>query len=285
MFIKARIVKPYPFPHPPLIPVVLTFTAIVIIHHYHSKTANLINHVASGNVFTRQQSFRHKCLPHILYDKPVKTGSTAVTYAIREYLESRGARDRKCKTVDCIRRAEEMCNSTTPAKGMHSIIGHFKATDGNIIQCLRKKGFYSVTSIREPASRWASAWKFNRVRQGSHYGIPWNLTFVEFKKRLPPCILYHYYDGLGGECDAPSSVQARLENIVARHDEVVDLYDEPIGVLHKKIAKFVNRENESGSPDERYSETRDKEMKEEYMLYDRLRKLRLKLPDPRRFPC
>lgn len=226
------------------------------------------------------------CLPHIVFDKPVKTGSTAVTFAIRSYIQTRNEPDRKCTKQGCIDYAEQLCNGTYPEKDMFSLIGHLKGTDGRVTRCLREKGYYSVTSIRDPVARWTSAFLFNRHLKSNHYGIPHTLSFSDFMDLLPRCMLYHYYDNLGGECNATSSVQERLENIVARHDEVIDLYDEPVGVLHKRIARYVNDENVSSKPKDEFREPFNKHvLDEEYMLYNRLREIRLRKPNPARMPC
>lgn len=229
------------------------------------------------------------CLKHVLYDKPVKTGSTAISIAIRDFLALRGEKDKACAgkgPLSCVERAKSICNGTVEEKDEFSILGHLRFGGRELAECLRPK-FYVVTSVREPYQRRKSAYLWNRTLNGTHFDIPHTASFKEFMNRMPRCQLHHYYDGRGWSCDTDMSLEDRIEDIVSRVDEVIDVYDDPAGPLHKLIAGFLRRENESIKLDEKdYVQDFDRDtLKEEQMLYDRLRAKRLEPPNMNRLLC
>lgn len=75
---------------------------------------------------------------------------------------------------------------------MH-LLGHLTVRDG-LTECLKEKGYYAVTSIREPARRWTSAFLYNRMLKGGHYQIPWTKSFSYVMEHFPDCALFKYYD-------------------------------------------------------------------------------------------
>lgn len=228
------------------------------------------------------------CLPYLFYDKPIKTGSTAVTYALREYIMARGGRHRRCSYDACTPRALAVCNGT--AEPEH-LIGHIRGKEGQV-ECMKSHGYYAITSVRDPLERWTSAYLFNKMMKGSHYGIPYQESFATFMERYPDCTLYHYYDQLGAKCQhGKIGWRERLKNIVERYDEVIDLYDEDTsngGVLFNKIKKYLSQENVSKKPkSDSYVEEFDKSRLEpEQALYDALQaKRREGSTDGSRVPC
>ena len=230
-----------------------------------------------------------KCLKHILYDKPVKTGSTAIMFAIREFLKETGQTDIPCGSAGpftCVTRAQTVCNGTYEVSDYFSIIGHFQYGGKELVQCLRPY-YYIVTSIREPYQRRKSAYLWNRTLNGTHFSIPHTAPFSEFMNRLPRCQLYHYYDGRGMDCDVGVPLEERIKDIIDRVDEVIDVYDEAVGPLHKLINGYMARENESIKlKEDEFVEEFDRDtLKEEQMLYDSLREKRIKAPDANRLPC
>ena len=231
-----------------------------------------------------------KCFKHILYDKPVKTGSTAISFAIREYLTAMGETDRACGNkgdFSCIHRAKAICNGTVPESEYYSVLGHLKGAGRELVDCLRSS-HYVVTSVREPYERRKSAYLWNRTLNGTHFSIPHTAPFKEFMNRMPRCQLYDYYDGKGSHCNPKFPLEQRVQDIIDRVDEVIDLYDgTPVGPLHKLVARYIGRENESIKiKEESYVEDFDRDtLKEEQILYDRLREKRLKPPNPDRLLC
>lgn len=235
----------------------------------------------------REKFFGRKCLPYVFYDKPIKTGSTAVTYAIREYIEKTGSINQRCASTMCTPRAESICNGTF--NPVH-LLGHIDGRAG-LSECLQQKGYYAITSIRDPLDRWRSTFLFNRQMRGKQYGIPWNASFEYFLEKFPDCTLYHYYDQMNLRCDeAPISWEERLKQIVDRYDEVIDLYADDGGaggIMFERIKKFLRNKNVS----ERDQGVKDSQaqamarMIPEQRLYDELAKRRLRGTRPERFPC
>lgn len=231
-----------------------------------------------------------KCLQHILYDKAIKTGSTAITFAIREYIASIGEPEHVCGNngdFSCVNRAKAICNGSVPESDYYSLLGHQKGAGRELMDCLRPS-HYIVTSIRDPYQRRKSAYLWNRTVNGSHFAIPHTAPFREFMNLMPRCQLHHYYDGKGNQCDPKYPLEQRVRDIVERVDEVIDLYDStPVGPLHKFIARYIGRENESIKiKEDTYIDDFDREtLKEEQMLYDRLREKRVQPPNPDRLLC
>lgn len=225
------------------------------------------------------------CLPYIFYDKPIKTGSTAVTFAVRSYILSRGGKHRRCSYEVCTPRAEEVCKGTGT---FEHLIGHVKGREG-LVECMKTRGYYAMTSVRDPLERWRSAFSFNKMMKGTHYGIPWEDDFAAFMEKYPDCTLYHYYDQLGLICDkAKVEWQERLRRIVTRYDEVVDLYDKDEdkgGILYQKVRKYIAKANVSKKTKEEADDFDRSRLVPEQALYDALRAKRLEKPDENRMPC
>ena len=226
-----------------------------------------------------------KCLPYIFYDKPIKTGSTAVTYALRSYIISRGGLHRRCSYEACTPRAEAVCNGTGR---FEHLIGHVKGREG-LVECMKTRGYYALTSVRDPLERWRSAFAFNKMMQGSHYGIPWEEDFASFMQKYPDCTLFHYYDQLGSVCrKGKVEWQERMRRIVARYDEVIDLYDddeEKGGWMYHKVKKYISEENVSRKTREEVEGFDRSRLVPEQTLYDALRAKRGQSGDKDRVPC
>lgn len=117
-----------------------------------------------------------------------------------------------------------------------------------------------VTSVRDPLERWESAFLFNKKKKQKHYRIPHQLPYKFFMEGFPACSLYQYYDGTDSKCSEKVSVGERMKPIVARYDEIIDLYEEgkPRGQLHEIIAKYLRELNRSPRPGEDFREAFDK---------------------------
>lgn len=211
------------------------------------------------------------CRELIVYDKPVKTGSTAVRDALVKYLEKRGAEWVECTFDACNAAAEKMVAGET---GKKNLVEHMQGADG-VIERLGAVGYYKVTSIRDPRSRWESAYRYNKAQKARHYGIEPDVSYAEFMRRMPPCSLYDFYDKLGGGCEG--DLDGRIAKIVKRYDEVIDLYEEEVkGQLHVRLAPFISVSNKSPeySSDGEFDEGR---LVNETRLYEALKRRRLEL--------
>lgn len=239
----------------------------------------------------RSKYFGRTCLPYIFYDKPVKTGSTAVTFAIREYIEQTGSMNQKCSYTLCTPRGKAVCNGSL--EPMH-LIGHIHG-GANLTRCLKERGYYSVTSIREPLERWKSSFLYNRQQKGNHYGILWNVSYSEFMSEHPDCSMYKYYDQMSRYCDrAELSWEERLKRIVEVYDEVIELDQEDGvgGVLFERIREYLEKRNVSVGnskvstvSDLTSGEYNESRLIPERRLYDALREHGRKGGDANRFPC
>lgn len=211
------------------------------------------------------------CLKYIVYDKPVKTGSSAVTSAIRSYLETLGQTADRCTKDECTEMAQAICAGKQKPR---ALIGHMFGEDG-LLECLRKQGYYVVTSIREPLARWESAYLFNKKKESTHYGISYEEGYKFFMEKFPACSLYQYYDSSDPRCRLGTPVEGRIKPIVARYDEIIDLYDDgkPRGQLYEIIAKYIRELNRSPRPGEEFREGFDKtRLDNETKLYTALKK-------------
>lgn len=234
----------------------------------------------------KEEEDPENCLQHLFYDKPIKTGSTAVTYALREYIQSRGGLHRRCSYDACSLRADAVCNGES--KPEH-LIGHIKGKDG-LVECMKERGYYALTSVRDPLERWKSAFLFNKMMKGTHYNIPWQENFTTFMERYPDCTLYHYYDRMSAMCKRGKLPwRERLKKIVGRYDEVIDLYDDEKngGRLFQKIRKYIKQENVSRKPknDSYVEEFNRARLEPEQALYDALKAKRDESPATSRVPC
>lgn len=162
------------------------------------------------------------CKPFLVYDKPPKTGSSALTQALKGMLRRRLAwRDPNiavCDRVQCAALMDRVCEG---AERVH-MLQHVNGRTGRI-ECLKKKGYYAVTSVREPGERWRSAFRYNRMVKGNHFGVPWNETYQTFMQHVPRCKMLWYYDGLDEECTDESLVDDRIQSIVMRYDEIIEM--------------------------------------------------------------
>lgn len=182
------------------------------------------------------------CQPYILYYKPPKTGSTAVTDAARAYVGSRGHSDYRCGMDSCGPYAEGVCVGRLERR---MLLGHL-SSNYSVVDCLKSRGYYVVTSNREPMERWRSAWRYNIQHKKTHYGIPWTVGYEEWMRRVPECVLLNYYDGKGKLCGDEKDTDDRIRKIVSMVDEVVDLYeDQHKGPLHQEIVPFLGESNVS----------------------------------------
>lgn len=227
-----------------------------------------------------------QCSRLIVYDKPFKTGSTAVSCATRRYLAKRGVRHWKCGRKECLDLGERICNGDIAER---SLLGHFLdlSSVGNgshsirTMECLKERGFYAVTSVREPKGRWRSMFLFNKQMKGTHYGISYKESYRRFLSKMPQCVLLDFYDGEGKECDG--RVEERTRKIAGRFDEVIDLFDEVNGggELRRRIAEHLVEENVSnrkkggdgmqGELDEEVLRMEEERIGKERLLYDALK--------------
>ncbi|CDF37613.1 unnamed protein product [Chondrus crispus] len=148
--------------------------------------------------------------------------------------------------------------------------------EDGLLECLRDRGYYVATSVREPRDRWESAYLFNKKKNGTHYGIPYQKGYRYFMQHFPPCALYEYYDGDSAKC-RQHPIEDRIKPIVARYDEIIDLYDdtEPRGQLARIISKYIHEKNKSPRPDDGFREPFDTaRLNNETMLYEALKRRR-----------
>ena len=222
------------------------------------------------------------CTRDLIYDKPFKTGSTAISCAARRYLAERAAQDWGCGRKECLDYGREMCEGRRQRRWL---VGHFldgaenRGESTRVMECLRAKGFYVVTSVREPAMRWRSMFLFNRMMKGSHYGVDYRESYRAFVGKVPGCNLHQFYDGRGVECNGKAEERTRA--IVGRYDEVIDLYDagDGGGELMRRIGRHVRRENVSakkgdgmeGELDEETLAAEREATGEERLLYEALK--------------
>lgn len=227
------------------------------------------------------ESPEKKCLKFFVYDKPVKTGSTAVTKALKKYLEARRETYHSCTFENCTKAAEAMCAEQMEKR---NLIEHQIGKDG-LINCLGNMGFYRITSVRAPLQRWESSYLYNQKKNGSHYGIHNSEPYSIFMNNYPTCALHHYYDNLGRHCDRGKLPPAeRTARIVERYDEVIDLYNEGgEGQMHLRLQDMMREENKSPRPDtdfrEPFNETR---MADELHLYQELKRKQKELLERKR---
>lgn len=221
---------------------------------------------------------RKACLKHIVYDKPVKTGSTAVTKALKNYLDLRGEKYFDCSFGSCTQAAKDLC-----AERMEKIhIVDHMVGDEDAVNCLGRMGYYKLTSVREPLERWESSFLYNRGKKASHYGINYEASYEEFMSKYPACSLFDYYDGLGKRCEmAPISLEERIRRIVDRYDEIIDLYHDDVqGQLHKRLREDLSEENKSSRPDHDFRVTIDRaRLGNETRLYNALKQRQKELLD------
>lgn len=220
---------------------------------------------------------REECFDFVVYDKPMKTGSTAITQGLKRVLEKRGRRSAVCKRGECLELAEGICHGEVERV---DLVQHMDGKDG-VLECLKERGYYVVTSIREPFARWESAFLYNREMKGNHYGISWRVGYGEFMRRMPGCALLGYYDGLGKRCEGEVSVEERVRRIVGRYDEVIDLDEEAGqggGVVERLIRPFLKVRNRSRRPEQGFRERFDRRrLENETVLYEALRRRRKEL--------
>lgn len=220
---------------------------------------------------TRPEGSTPGCVEYIVYDKPVKTGSTAVRDALLSYFATRGAEYVACTFENCNAAAERILSGSEPKR---NLVEHLLGQDG-LVERLGEYGYYKATSIRDPKSRWESAFRYNRAKKARHYGIGPDVSYEEFMARMPPCSLYDFYDHQGGACG--DKLEERIKKIVYRYHEIIDLYDEkPAGQLHMRLMPYLAVSNKSPETmsDGGFDESR---LENETKLYNALKKRRLEL--------
>lgn len=225
-----------------------------------------------------EDASRSICLKHIVYDKPVKTGSTAVRKALMRYFDGRGEKYFDCSFASCTQTAKDVCADRMQKMNlMDHMVG-----DEDVVNCLGRMGYYKVTSVREPLERWESSFLYNRGKKTSHYGIPYEASYEEFMSKYPACSLFDYYDGLGKRCEmSPISLEERIRRIVERYDEIIDLYHDDVqGQLHKRLQEHLSEQNKSSRPDHDFRVTFDRtRLENETRLYNALRQRQKELLD------
>lgn len=190
-------------------------------------------------------STERKCLPYLLYDKPVKTGSTAITAALENYLIATNRTYFQCKLLECGEAARKVCDGSPP----HNFILHIAIMHDDVA-CLKRRGYYSVTSVRKPKERWISAWLYLQQKNKTHYNLPVNITLEQFVGRFPNCALLHYYDRQSSICTGEvndASFVARIDLILSRFDEIIDLNEvgPAVGDVQKRIQHDIKQKNVS----------------------------------------
>lgn len=262
-----------------------------VVHGRDLSGANLTQQ--NGNSTYRTASLRDvgygenqlpatKCLSLVVYDKPMKTGSTAVTQSLKRLLASQQTNTKfaVCDRAQCQQLARAICDGR--AEPEH-LLQHMDGEHG-LLECLREKGYYVMTSIREPFDRWESAYFYNKREQATHYGISWNESYDVFMDRFPACALLKYYDG--GDPRCKDDVEKRIRRIVARYDEIVDLYDEPKGQVERLLQRFVGEVNESPRSPVVRGKLDPGRMENESKLYEALKERRVELNTrPTRVMC
>lgn len=241
----------------------------------HAQTNSTDTHPLSSTIpaAANTQPRPSACASLIVYDKPMKTGSTAVTQALKRLLTLRqtNATFAVCERAQCQQLARAICAGE--AEPQH-LLQHMDGEHG-LLECLRHKGYYVMTSIREPLDRWESAYLYNQRERANHYGISWRESYDVFMSRFPPCALLGYYDGGDRRCG--DGVEERIDRIVQRYDEIVDLYDEPRGQVERLVQQFVREVNKSPR-DEHFRNKFDRQLLEnETKLYEALKKRREQL--------
>lgn len=217
------------------------------------------------------------CMPFLVYDKPPKTGSSAVTQALKEMLRERVNWNNKNFAVGNASRSAEVMEHLckTNANRLH-MLQHLSGTDGRI-ECMKRKGYYALTSIREPKERWRSAFRYNRLVKGNHYGVMWNASYETFMSNIPRCTLLWYYDGEDQFCSDEERVNERIRNIVGRYDEIIQLgVKQEKGQVESMLGEFLKPTNVSPKTEEG-DDVEDERIKFEKQLYNALLERRKEL--------
>lgn len=225
-----------------------------------------------------------ECVRFVVYDKPVKTGSTTITQALKRVLGERDGRTAVCKRAECLGIAQGICAGK---KERINLVQHMEGKDG-VLECLRdSRGYYVATSIRDPFTRWESAFWYNKQQKRTHYGISWEAGYEEFMRRMPACAMLAYFDGLDKRCGGEVSVEERVRRIVKRYDEIIDLFDEPKGMLEGLVQPFLGKKNESPKTEGVLGGAFDRRrLENETFLYEAMKKRRAELLQrPKRRLC
>jgi len=227
---------------------------------------------SGSNLILNQTIKSADCQPFILYDKPQKTGSTTITVALGDYLRSFGEKDFECIFKSCLAKANEIIEGTAPP--VH-LLGHIILPVYSYYR-LKAKGYYTLTSIREPSERWRSAYYYNKGIKTGHYGIPQNSTYEYFMAEYPDCALLQYYDGMDKHCGdregIKEEVSERIKKIVEKFDEIIDLTAEPMGPMYRKLKTFLKFRNVKGGKVSTVHQRPEKDrMVHERKLYEALR--------------
>ena len=247
----------------------------------HPQDRAITNRPSLHELARTQAQMKAGCKAYIFYDKPPKTGSTAVTWALREYFQEINETQVMCGFMSCAVYARDVCEGR---ENMTHMIQHINANVSEVL-CLQRRGFYSVTSVRDPRERWRSAYLYNVQRNKSHYNIPPTVSYAEFMRRIPNCALLRYYDQGSPRCSGgvdSVEFQTRVENVLKRFDEVIDLYEDEGGEVHSRVKGYVQKANESKGKHKELGEADEKELEYEMVLYRRLKELGRQLRTQRR---
>lgn len=234
------------------------------------------------------------CLQYVVYDKTPKTGSASISMALHEHLIKTDEKTVQCHNPRCMHRAEAICKGEIPPEHVNGhlqgrehvfnnvVINVTRKRSSNLVECLLDRGFYAVTSIRDPKERWLSLYFYRSKKKSDNF----NWTLEEYTAKFPRCNLFDYFDGLGKECTGPVSVDERIKTIVERYDEVFDLSHEPFGPFEKRVRKNMQKYEINKVPrPEKYPDIDPSLLVNETKLYNALRALRTQLPKKNRRLC
>lgn len=228
-------------------------------------------------IVDRRSKEKLPCGQYLLYDKPPKTGSSAISTNLRELYGRLKVPYASCRTSkQCGKLANEICAGRVPPQ---NLIAHIDATPA-LRTCLREKyNYYIVTSIRDPVSRWDSAFLFNRGKKACHFRICYTESYTTFMNRIPACNHFEYFDQIRS-CD-DADIEDRIAAILPEYDEIIDLYDRPLtkqGHIARVIAPGLTFQNKSPRPEGEFREVFDTtRLAKEIKLYERLQRRRVEL--------
>lgn len=212
------------------------------------------------------------CAPYLLYDKPPKTGSSAIFQALRIVYERIGQTYAVCGNLtSCGILAGEICEGTAPPQ---NLIMHISITPA-VRSCLREKyNYYMLTSVREPGPRWDSAFLYNQWKESCHFSICHNETYLHFMNNIPVCNHFEYRDRIGDKTCAKGNVDGRIATILQDYEEVIDLYGPPLseqGPIARVVSKHMQARNKSPRPKQEFQKPYDTtRLAYETKLYDAL---------------
>lgn len=224
-----------------------------------------------------------QCLQYILYDRPPRTSGDLYMVAMKKYLRTFEVIGGNCKHPYCRQRVRDTCKNHRP---IAHIYGALPGQQG-LVECMRDRGYYIVTSIRPPRERWDMQYLYGVLKWTT--GTPVNTSpaaYASFMAHYPDCQLLNYYDGEGVDCDSDKIVDDRIARIVKRYDEVIVHDNEPVGILEQRLQKYLESPKlevpsinmEGFSPDV-------SRLRSETKLYLALKRLRRNPQYPNRVLC